>query len=319
MTNKTYQFNMGVDIAKHKLDVSFSDQRVVSFENNQSGFKLLLKEIENKSQTRVVMEATGGYEKPLAHFFQDHGGGAVSIVNAKRVRDYAKALGLLAKNDVIDAKVIRMFVDAVNPKLLPAANDTQQALDAQVHRREQLVKQRAMEKQHLETVGNKDAVRSIKRTITFLDKEIERIEKTIKALIKTDSTLTEKVDRLSAIKGIGDITALTLIADLPELGQLSNKEISALVGVAPFCRDSGTQKGKRTTWGGRIQVRSILYMAALSVVQYNPPLKAFYNRLLIKGKTKKVALVACMRKLLTVANSMLRNNTEWNPNHGKLA
>jgi transposase len=318
MTNITYQFNIGVDVAKQKLDVSFSDQRVVSFENNLSGFKLLLKEIENKSQTRVVMEATGGYEKPLAHFLQDQGV-AVSIVNAKRVRDYAKALGLLAKNDVIDAKVIRMFADAVNPKLLPAANDTQQALDTLVHRREQLVKQRAMEKQHLETVGNKDAVRSIKRTITFLDKELERIEKAIKALIKTDPTLTEKVDRLSAIKGIGDITAMTLIADLPELGELTNKEISALVGVAPFCRDSGTQKGKRTTWGGRIQVRSILYMAALSAVQYNPPLKAFYNRLLMKGKTKKVALVACMRKLLTVANSMLRNNTEWNPNHGKLA
>ena len=266
----------------------------------------------------MVMEATGGYEKPLAHFLQGQGV-AVSIVNAKRVRDYAKALGLLAKNDVIDAKVIRMFADAVNPKLLPTASDTQQALDAQVHRREQLVKQRAMEKQHLETVGNKDAVRSIKRTIAFLDKEIERIEKAIKALIKTDPTLTEKVDRLSGIKGIGDITALTLIADLPELGELTNKEISALVGVAPFCRDSGTQKGKRTTWGGRIQVRSILYMAALSAVQYNPPLKAFYNRLLMKGKTKKVALVACMRKLLTVANSMLRNNTEWNPNHGKLA
>jgi len=267
MTNIIYQFNIGVDVAKQKLDVSFSDQRVVSFENNLSGFKLLLKEIENKSQTRVVMEATGGYEKPLAHFLQDQGV-AVSIVNAKRVRDYAKALGLLAKNDVIDAKVIRMFADAVNPKLLPAANDTQQALDTLVHRREQLVKQRAMEKQHLETVGNKDAVRSIKRTITFLDKELERIEKAIKALIKTDPTLTEKVDRLSAIKGIGDITALTLIADLPELGELTNKEISALVGVAPFCRDSGTQKGKRTTWGGRIQVRSILYMAALSAVQY---------------------------------------------------
>ena len=141
----------------------------------------------------------------------------------------------------------------------------------------------------------------------------------IKVLIKADSTLTEKVDRLCAIKGIGDITALTLIADLPELGQLTNKEISALVGVAPFCRDSGTQKGKRTTWGGRTQVRAILYMAALSAVQYNPPLKAFYNRLLMKGKTKKVALVACMRKVLTVANSMIRNNTEWNPEHGKIA
>jgi transposase len=318
MTNITYQFNIGVDIAKQKFDVSFSDQKIASYENNLAGFKRLLQEIKDKPQTRIVMEATGGYEKPLAHFLQDQGV-AVSIVNAKRVRDYAKALGLLAKNDVIDAKVIRMFADAVNPKRLPTVSDAQQALDAQVHRRDQLVKQRAMEKQHLETVGNKEAIRSIKRTIAFLDKEIARIEKTIKALIKTDPTLTEKVDRLSGVKGIGDITALTLIADLPELGQLTNKEISALVGVAPFCRDSGAQKGKRTIWGGRIQVRSILYMAALSAVQYNPPLKAFYDRLLVKGKTKKVALVACMRKLLIVANSMLRNNTEWNPNHGKLA
>ena len=318
MTTITYQFNIGVDIAKQKFDVSISDQKIASYENNLAGFKRLLQEIKDKPQTRIAMEATGGYEKPLAHFLQGQGV-AVSIVNAKRVRDYAKALGLLAKNDVIDAKVIRMFADAVNPKLLPTVSDTQQALDAQVHRRDQLVKQRAMEKQHLETVGNKEAIRSIKRTIAFLDKEIARIEKTIKALIKTDPTLTEKVDRLSGVKGIGDITALTLIADLPELGQLTNKEISALVGVAPFCRDSGAQKGKRTIWGGRIQVRSILYMAALSAVQYNPPLKAFYDRLLVKGKTKKVALVACMRKLLIVANSMLRNNTEWNPNHGKLA
>ena len=318
MMNKTYQFNIGVDIAKQKIDVSFNDQKVASFENNLAGFKLLLKEIENKPQTRVAMEATGGYEKPLAQFLQGQGI-VVSIVNAKRVRDYAKALGLLAKNDVIDAKVIRLFANAVDPKLSSTASDTQQALDAQMHRREQLVKQRAVEKQHLETVGNKDAVRSIKRTIAFLDKEIERIEKAIKALISADSVLTEKVDRLSGIKGVGDVTALTLIADLPELGQLTNKEISALVGVAPFCRDSGTQKGKRTTWGGRTQVRSILYMSTLSAVQYNPPLKAFYNRLLMKGKAKKVALVACMRKLLTIANSMLRNNTTWNPNHGKLA
>jgi transposase len=318
MTNKTYYFNIGVDIAKQKFDVSFSDQRVASFDNSLAGFKLLLKEIKNQSQTRVVMEATGGYEKPLAQFLQSQGI-AVSIVNAKRVRDYAKALGILAKNDRIDADVIRQFADAVNPKPLSTASDTQQALDTLVHRREQLVKQRAMEKQHIETVGNKDAIRSIKRTIDFLDKEIERIEKAIKVLINADSRLTEKVDRLSAVKGIGDITALTLIADLPELGQLTNKEISALVGVAPFCRDSGSQKGKRTTWGGRTQVRSILYMAALSAVQYNPPLKAFYNRLLMKGKSKKVALVACMRKLLTIVNSMLRNNTEWNPEHGKLA
>lgn len=318
MTNKTYSFNVGVDISKQKLDVSFSDQKTASFENNFAGFKQLLKELKNKSQTRVVMEATGGYEKPLALFLQSQGI-AVSIVNAKRVRDYAKALGRLAKNDRLDAEVIRLFAEAVNPQVLATSSDTQQALDALVRRREQLVKQRTMEKQHAETVGNKEAVRSIKRTIDFLDKEIARIEQAIKALINADSALVEKVDRLSAVKGIGDITALTLIADLPELGQITNKEISALVGVAPFCRDSGTLKGKRTTWGGRTQVRSILYMAALSAVQFNPPIKTFYNRLVKNGKTKKVALVASMRKLLIIINSMLRNNSDWNPEYGKLA
>lgn len=277
---------MGVDISKLKLDVSISAQKTFSFENNLEGFKRLLKELKNKSETRVVMEATGGYEKPLAHFLRGQGI-AVSIVNAKRVRDYAKALGKLAKNDRIDAEVIRLFAEAVNPQVIATASATQQALDALVRRREQLVKQRAMEKQHLETVSNKEAVRSIKRTIDYLDKEIKRIEQAIKALIDAEPALTEKVERLSAVKGIGDISALTLIADLPELGQLTNKEISALVGVAPFCRDSGTLKGKRTTWGGRAQVRSILYMAALSSVQFNPPIKAFYNRLLKNGKTKK--------------------------------
>jgi transposase len=318
MTNKTNYINVGVDVAKQKLDVSFDGQGTVSFENNLTGFKLLLKALENKSGARVVMEATGGYEKPLVHFLQGQGV-AVSVVNAKRVRDYAKALGRLAKNDSIDAQVIRLFADAVNPQAMQTTSDTQQSLDALAHRREQLVKQRAMEKQHLETVGNKEAVRSIKRNIDFLDKEIGRIEQAIKALINSDPALTEKLSRLSAVKGIGDITALTLLADLPELGQLTNKEISALVGVAPFCRDSGTLKGKRTTWGGREQVRSMLYMAVLSAVKYNPPIKAFYNRLLTNGKTKKVALVAAMRKLLITINSMLRNNTDWNPEHGKLA
>lgn len=318
MTNKTFLFNVGVDISKLKLDVAFSAQQVASFDNNQEGFNRLLKELKNKSETRVVMEATGGYEKPLAQFLQSQGI-AVSIVNAKRVRDYAKALGKLAKNDRIDAEVIRLFAEAVNPNVTATASASQQGLDALVHRREQLVKQRAMEKQHLETVSNKEAVRSIKRTIDYLDKEIKRIEQAIKALIDAEPVLTEKVERLSAVKGIGDISALTLIADLPELGQLTNKEISALVGVAPFCRDSGALKGKRTTWGGRAQVRSILYMAALSAVQFNPPIKAFYSRLVKNGKTKKVALVAAMRKLLITLNSMLRNNSEWNPDHGKLA
>lgn len=308
MTKITYKFNIGIDVSKQKLDVSFNDQETAEFDNNPKGFKRLLKHIKNKQTARVVMEATGGYERLLAAFLQKEGL-AVSIVNPKRVRDYAKALGQLAKTDEIDSHIIRLFAEAINPQVTQGKSVLQQSLDSITHRRGQLVKQRAMEKQHLETATNKETVRSINRILKFLDKEI----------IQSDPILKKKVDRLVAIKGIGPVVALTLMADLPELGTLSNKEISALVGVAPFCRDSGTMKGKRTVWGGRAQVRSILYMAALSAVNHNAPIKEFYERLIRNGKPKKTALVACMRKLLTVANSMIKNNTEWNPNHGKLA
>lgn len=311
--NKIYQYNIGVDVSKHKLDVSLSDQIVFSLDNDPKGFQQLLKQITDRSSMRVVMEATGGYERPLAVFLQAHGVD-VSIVNAKRVRDYAKALGKLAKTDLIDAQVIRQFSAAVNPQVTSPKTETQQALDALRRRRDQLVKQRAMEKQHLETATNKETLQSIKRLIKLFSQEIERLEKKINELIASDSTLQEKVNRLITVKGFGPIVALTLTADLPELGTLSHKEISALVGVAPFCRDSGAMKGKRSIWGGRSSARSALYMAALSAIHHNPPIKAFYERLLQKGKAKKTALVACMRKLLIVANSMIRNNADWNPN-----
>jgi len=176
-----------------------------------------------------------------------------------------------------------------------------------------------MEKNHRETVINKETERSINRTIKFLDKEIGMIEEKIKKLIDLDSELKDKVNRLTTIKGIGPVAAVTIVSDIPELGALANKEISALVGVAPFCRDSGSMRGKRTIWGGRSQVRSILYMATLSAVKHNPAIKVFYDRLVSKGKPKKTALVACMRKLIIIANSMIKNNVDWNPNHGILA
>ncbi len=317
MTTKTYEHNLGVDISKEKIDVSFNADGVVGFTNNQQGFQQLLKRI-SKESTRVVMEATGGYEKPLAAFLQTYGID-VSIVNPKRVRDYAKALGKLAKTDTIDAHVIRLFAEAVNPQVMPQKSESQQALDALARRREQLVKQRTMEKQHLETATNPEAKRSIKRMIKQLDQEIERIEKQVNDLIDSNPAYQDTVNRLTTVKGIGPVVALTLIADLPELGQLNHKEISALVGVAPFCRDSGTMKGKRTIWGGRASVRAALYMAAVSAISHNPPIKTFYQRLLQNGKAKKAAIVACMRKLLIVVNSMIKNEADWNPNFGKLA
>jgi transposase len=318
MTKIAYQFNIGIDVSKQKLDVSYNDKEIAVFDNTPKGLKQLVKSIKNKKRTRIVMEATGGYERPLAHFLQDQNI-AVSIVNAKRVRDFAKALGWLAKTDEIDSHVIRLFAQTINPHVTEPRSESQQSLDSLVHRRDQLVKPRAMEKQHLETVVDKDAKLSIHRNIKFLDKEIERIESKIKELIKSNKPLKNKVERLETIKGVGTIVALTLMADLPELGTLSNKEISALVGVAPFCRDSGAMKGRRTIWGGRAQVRTILYMAALSARNHNAPIKAFYERLVSNGKSKKTALVACMRKLLIMANSMIKNNEDWNPDHGKLA
>ena len=318
MTNISYAFNIGIDISKKKLDISFSDNETVSYDNNLSGFKQLSKQISNKKSTRVVMEATGGYERALVQFLQEEGI-AVSVVNAKRVRDYAKALGKLAKTDKIDAHVIRLFAGTINPNLTEKLTKSQQSLDSLTSRRNQLVKQRAIEKQYVETVTNKDAKRSINRTIKFFDKEVKRIEEKIKELIDLDVNIKEKIERLMTIKGVGPVVAVTFVSDIPELGTLSNKEISALVGVAPFCRDSGTMRGKRTIWGGRAQVRSILYMATMSAVKYNPAIKVFYERLVSKGKPKKTALVACMRKLIIIANSMIRNDVDWNPNHGKLA
>jgi len=318
MTKISFTFNIGIDISKKKLDISFSDDKTASYDNHLSGFKQLLKQISNKDKTRVVMEATGGYERPLVQFLQDKEI-AVSVVNAKRVRDYAKALGKLAKTDKIDSHVIRLFATAIDPSVTEQLSESQQSLDSLTLRRNQLVKQRTMEKQHRETVINKETKNSIDRTIKFLDKEIEIIEEKIKKLVDLDGEIKEKVSRLTTIKGVGPVAAVTMVSDIPELGVLSNKEISALVGVAPFCRDSGSMRGKRTIWGGRSQVRSVIYMATLSAVKYNPAIKVFYERLVGKGKPKKKALVACMRKLIIIANSMIRNDVDWNPNHGKLA
>jgi len=237
------------------------------------------------------------------------------VVNAKRVRDYAKSMGQLAKNDRIDAQMIRCYADAANnPRLLNVPDATEQALGSLVLRRQQLVKQPATEKQHLESALGQAARGSIKRVIKWLDQEIDTIEQESLALIQTHDSLNERLKRLCQVKGVSNITALSLLAELPELGTLNNKAISALVGVASFCRDSGMLKGKRTVWGGRSQVRTSLYMATLSAKRFNPPIKVFHERLMANGKTNKVAMVACMRKLLTILNSMLRNKTDWDPN-----
>ena len=275
----------------------------------------------NIDQGCFVMEATGGYERKLVSFLQSKEI-AVAVVNAKRVRDYANSMGAYAKNDRIDAQMIRHYGQAAYPKnrlkLRESRTEIAQQLEDLLRRRNQLVGQRAVEKQHLEAAINKASVRSITRMIKQLDKEIERIEVMIKAYIDADETLKKSMEQLIKVQGIGEITVLTLLTQLPELGKLSNKEIVALVGLAPYCKDSGKKTGRRVIFGGRTLIRSVLYMAALSAVRYNKPIKEFYQRLIARGKVKKVALVACMRKLLTILNSMAKTDSEWNPDFAKI-
>lgn len=318
MNNPQEFIMIGIDVAKDKLDIALDDHSTIPLSNDKKGFQTLLKAVSNPCQACFVMEATGGYEKSVARFLQDHNH-AVAVVNPKRVRDYANAMGAYAKNDRIDAQMIRHYGQSALAKnrlnLRESRPQIVQKLEALLRRRNQLVGQRAMEKQHLETADDKNAVRSINRVIKLLDREIERVETQIKADIEQDTDLIKRKAQLIKVEGIGEITVLTLLTQLPELGMLSNKEITALVGLAPYCRDSGQKAGRRQIFGGRQLIRSTLYMATLSAVRFNKPIKAFYDRLLSRGKPKKVALVACMRKLLTILNALTKNDREWDPGY----
>jgi transposase len=313
---------IGVDVAKQKLDVSVDDNTRLTLDNHEASFKKLLKALPDGGPICVVMEATGGYERKLVAFLQAREI-AVAVVNPKRIRDYANAMGAYAKNDRIDADMIRHYAqtayDTNRLQLSEAITEAARRRESLLRRRNQLVGQRAIEKQHLESATDKDTVRSIKRIIKQLDKEIDKIEALIRTDIDADDHLKKSMKQLMQVPGVGDVTVLTLLTQLPELGKLSNKEIAALVGVAPYARDSGKKTGRRAIFGGRMQVRSTLYMATLSATRFNKPIRIFYQRLLAQGKLKKVALVACMRKLLTMLNSMAKTGGEWNPDFAKQA
>jgi transposase len=313
---------IGVDVAKQKLDVSVDDNTALTIDNHEESFKNLLKIIPENGSACFVMEATGGYERKLVAFLQAREI-AVAVVNPKRVRDYANAMGAYAKNDRIDANMIRHYAQTAYDKkrlqLRESLTEAARRRESLLRRRNQLVGQRSMEKQHLESATDKDTVRSIKRIMKQLDKEIEKIEAMIQTDINADEHLKKSMKQLLQVPGLGDVTVLTLLTQLPELGKLSNKEISALVGLAPYARDSGKKTGRRAIFGGRTQIRSTLYMATLSATRFNKPIRLFYQRLLAQGKLKKVALVACMRKLLTILNSMAKTGSEWNPDFANQA
>lgn len=316
--NMSERIYVGIDVSKDALELACGPREATqSFANDDAGHEALMAALSAHRVEMVVMEATGGYEAACACMLQA-AGFAVVVVNPRQARDFAKAMGYLAKTDGIDARVLSALaaVLAQRPereKLLRALpGEEQQRLHALVLRRRQLVQMLIAERNRL-PLSHRAARKSIEALITAIRKQIVDVEGELAShLARHHADLAEL---LRSVKGVGPNTCLVLIADLPELGKLSAREINALVGVAPFNRDSGKMRGKRTIYGGRAQVRCALYMAALVAMRYNRVIKAFYERLLAAGKPKKVAIVACMRKLLTILNAMVRTGKPWDESY----
>lgn len=305
---------VGIDVAKATVEVAISGrQKTLALSNDEGGYAALLAELSSLNVGLVLLEATGGFELACATALQ-LAGLAVAVVNPRQARDFARAMGYLAKTDRIDAAVLAdmartLLSRADLSKLVKPLPDAQQLeLQALVTRRRQLMAMKLAEDHRMKMPGVRQR-RSLNTIIKALDREIARVDKDLQAFVGANHA--ELAALLDSVKGVGKATISTLLAEVPELGKLSGREVSALVGVAPINRDSGTMRGKRSIFGGRPDVRRVLFMAALVASRHNPVIKAFYQRLLAAGKPKKVALVACMRKLLTILNAMVRSGKPW--------
>lgn len=308
-TRKTV-VNVGVDVGKASLDICIYEKDLHWQEDNTAeGIRRILKRLSHYRVERLVMEATGRYEFALAEAAHNKGL-PVCIAKPLSVRRYAGAIDQQAKTDKIDAAVIAEYAAVVRPRVTPQKSRNLIAIKNLLVRRRQLVNLRTQEMNRLQVMGKALAV-SCKRIIRTLDTEIARMEKRLSEQVKQQVDWSEKQSLLKSAPGVGDTLIYTLLADLPELGELNNREISALVGVAPINRDSGKLRGKRRIRGGRASIRTVLYMATLSATQCNPVIKSYYKKLVAQGKHKKVAITACMRKFITILNTMVKNNTEW--------
>ena len=305
---------VGIDVSGAHLDIavrpSGDEWRQA---NSDDGISQVVGHLEELDPELVVLEATGGLQLPLT--------GALAaaqlpvvVVNPRQVRDFAKATGRLAKTDVLDAHVLAHFAEGVRPQPRAMPDAQARELTSILARRRQVVEMLTAEDNRLRRAS--DPVRKrIRAHIGWLERELTDINKDLGRIVKESPAWSEKDSLLRSTPGVGPILSITLLADLPELGSLNRKQIAALVGVAPLNRDSGTMRGKRTVWGGRARVRSALYMAALTAARHNPVIRAFYQRLCAAGKAKKVALTACMRKLVLILNSMLKHHTRWGLPH----
>ena len=305
---------VGIDVSKDTLDFFVRPEgERGAVENSPKGHAELLGRLRGRTVNRIVLEATGGYEAAVALVLRQADLPAC-VVNPRQVRDFKRSTGQLAKTDVIDAEVLAHFAEAIRPPVRPLPDPLVQELTALVARRHQLVEMRVAEKNRIQKTAAASIARRIRSHIDWLDKEIERVESELDRTIKGSPLFSGSSDLLQSAPGVGRVVSSILLAALPELGKLDRKQIAALVGVAPFANESGrTVDGHRHIWGGRGQVRALLYMASVVGIRYNPILSAFYARLVAAGKPSKVALTACSRKLLTILNAMMRSRTGWDP------
>ena len=306
---------VGIDVAKAELVVSVlpSEERF-TVANDERGIRSLVERLRSIAPQLIVAEATGGYEL-LGVAALAAAALPIIVVNPRQVRDFAKATGQLAKTDRIDADILARFADVVRPALRVIADEAAQELDALLARRRQLLEMLQAERNRSGQVfgkGKRLVKKSLKAHITFLERELRMTDTDLGDMVKASPAWRERDELLQSVPGVGPVLSRTLLADLPELGRLSRRAIAKLVGVAPLSRDSGTMRGRRFVQGGRAPVRAVLYMAALVATKRNAVIRQFYQRLVIAGKAKKLALVACMRKLLTILNTMVRTGAQWN-------
>ena len=306
---------IGIDVSKAQLDCcTYPVEDRWSVTNDEPGLASLVARLESTSVKLIVMEATGGLQIPATAALAA-AGFPVVVVNPRQVREYARAKGILAKTDRIDARVLAMFAEAIKPQIRPLPDEATQELQSLQVRRRQLVTMIVAEKNRL-TTARKRVRKQIEQHINWLDKRLVEIEQDIETSVRSSPLWKENNDLLKSMPGIGSGTSAMLLAILPELGTLSNRQIAALVGLAPFNRDSGKHRGKRMIQGGRGRVRTALYMPTLAAIRHNPIIRSFYERLVQAGKPPKVAITACMRKLLTILNAIIRSGKQWRPNYG---
>jgi transposase len=308
---------VGIDLAKANFQAAADAEAPAarfnaSFTYDVAGIALLLERLKMLDVQLIVMEATGGLERKLAAELSE-AGYVVAVINPRQARDFAKAIGRLAKTDKVDAGILARLARILKPQARPLPSVEQIRLKDLSARRRQLIHMRTSELNRSQQATLKEVSKSIKNHITMLDKEIARIEKQIADLIDSNSDWKKKADLMDSVKGIGPDTAHAILAELPEIGTLSKRQVASLAGLSPHAFESGKFKGQSKIWGGRASVRSALFMGTMAATRSNPPIKAFYDRLLAKGKKKIVALTACMRKLLTILNAMVRDGVTWNP------